>query len=182
MVIPLFWLTCTKAKMLQNLCYQKSGTVSRYPESGGTPICPICTSVKSFNEYYYFKIVSIFKMWSHVPVKNIASDKDHFEDFPKEKGSLFFMPCFAFWSCFVTFCYTSPNIFCSKDKNFEFYNSFPTFWGKKWNLLFICHYLLLLFTVTIHLLLFISNFCLFKGGCPLYLKQVFSVLSSGLLS
>ena len=43
-----------------------------------------------------------------------------------------------------------------------------------------------LFTVTIHLLLFMTlftpNFCLFKGGCPLYFKQVFSVLSLGLLS
>ena len=34
------------------------GTVSRYPEFGRTPICPICTLVKIFNGYYYFKIVS----------------------------------------------------------------------------------------------------------------------------
>ena len=48
------------------------------------------------------------------------------------------------------------------------------------------YYSLLLFTITIHLLLFMTlftpNFCLFKGGCPLYFKQVFSVLISGLLS
>ena len=73
-----------------------------------------------------------------------------------------------------------------KTRILKFYNSFPTFWGKKWNLLFICHYSLLLFTVTIHLLLFMTlftpKFCLFKGGCPLYFKQVFSVLSSWLLS
>ena len=36
-------------------------TISRYPEFGGTPICPICSLVKSFNEDYYFKIASIFK-------------------------------------------------------------------------------------------------------------------------
>ena len=35
--------------------------VSRYPKFGGTPICPICSLVKSFNEDYYFKIASIFK-------------------------------------------------------------------------------------------------------------------------
>ena len=78
--------------------------------------------------------------------KNIASDKGHFEDFPKEKGRFFIMPCFTFWSYFVTFCHASPNIFCSKDKNFEFYNAFPTFWGQK--VKFTIH--LSLFTVTIH--------------------------------
>ena len=36
------------------------------------------------------------------------------------------------------------------------------------------HYSLLLFTCY-------YSFCLFKGSCPLYLKQVFCVLSSGLL-
>ena len=68
-------------------------------------------------------------------------------------------------------------------------------WQEFWVLQFIPHVLgqkvkftiyLSLFTVTIHChyspLLFTPNFCLFKGGCPLYLKQVFSVLSSGLLS
>ena len=160
-------------------------------EDFDSPICLICTLVKSFNDYYYFKIVSVFKMRSHTHAKDIASDKGYFEVFPKEKGRFFIMPYFTFWSCFVTFCHAFLDIFCSKDKNFEFYNSFPTFWGKKVKFtihlsLFIvtihCHYS----PVTIHLLLFMtlftSNFCLFKGGCPLYLKQVFSVLSSGLLS
>ena len=90
------------------------------------------------------------------------------------------------WSWFTTLYHASSDILYTKDKNFEFYNSFPTFWDKKWNLLFICHYSLLLFTVTIHLLLFMTlftpNFCLFKGGCPLYFKQVLVELSSGLLS
>ena len=54
------------------------------------------------------------------------------------------------------------------------------FWAKKKN-----YYSLLLFTVTIHLslftrhyspLLFTPKFCLFKGGCPLYLEQVFLCL------
>ena len=85
-------------------------------------------------------------MWSHAHDKNIASDKGHFEDFLKEKGRFFIMPCFTFWSYFVTFCHASPDIFCSKDKNFEFYNSFPTFWGQK--LKFNIH--LSLFIITIH--------------------------------
>ena len=86
------------------------------------------------------------------------------------------------WSWFTSLCHASFDTICSKDKNFEFHNSFPTFWGQK--LKFTIH--LSLFTVTIHPLLFMTlftpNFCLFKGGCPLYSKQVFSVLSSGLLS
>ena len=76
------------------------------------------------------------------------------------------------WSWFSILCHASSDTICSKDKNFEFYNSFPTFWGKKWNLLF---------TVTIHCYYSLRIFCLFKEGCPLYFKQVFSVLSSGLL-
>ena len=68
--------------MLQKIVLQKSGTVSRYPEFGGTFTCPICTLVKIFNDYYYFKIVS---MRSRAHNKNIASDEGHFEVFPKEK-------------------------------------------------------------------------------------------------
>jgi len=72
--------------MLQKLCYKKSRTVSRYPEFGGTPTCLICTLVKIFNDYYYFKIVR-----SRAHNKDIASDKGHFEVFPKENedSSLF---------------------------------------------------------------------------------------------
>ena len=126
----------------------ETGTVLRYPEFGETPICPICTLVKSFNEYYYFKIVSIFKMWSHAHDKDIASNKGHFEVFPKEKGRFFIMPCptFLIWSCFVPLCHASPDIICTKDKNFEFYNSFPTFWGQKMKFTIHCYYSLSLFT------------------------------------
>ena len=109
--------------------------------------------------------------------KNIASDKGHFEDFPKEKGRFFIMPCFTFWYCFVTFCHASPDIFCSKDKNFRS-TIVSLHFGAKGEIYYS--------SVTIHLLLFMtlftSNFCLFKGDCPLYFKQVFSVLSLGLLS
>ena len=81
------------------------------------------------------------------------------------------------WSWFSTLCHAFSDTLCYKDNNFGFSNSFPTFWGKKMK--FTIH--LSLFTITIHLLLFTPKFCLFKGGCPLYLKQVFCMLSSGLL-
>ena len=146
-----------KGQNASKLVLLKIGTVSRYPEFGGTPICLICSLVKSFNEYYYFKITSIFKNVipcdSMLMPKDIASVKGHFEVFPKEKRKILhyvFGHTFLIWSCFVTFCHASPDIFCSKDKNFEFYNSFPTFWGQK--LKFTIH--LSLFTVTIHLSLF----------------------------
>ena len=54
-------------------------------------ICPICTLVKIFNDYYYFKIVS---MRSRAHNKDIAFDKGHFEVFPKEKED--FSLCHAF--------------------------------------------------------------------------------------
>ena len=81
-MIPLFDWPAQRPKYFKKLCYKKSGTVSIYPEFGGTPTCPICTLVKIFNDYYYFKIVS---MRSRAHNKDIASDKGHFEVFPKEK-------------------------------------------------------------------------------------------------
>ena len=179
-MIPLFDWPAQRPK-----CFKKLWIVSRCPEFGGTPICPLCTSVKSSNECYYFKITS--RLWSHAPNKNnIPSDKNHFQDFPsKEKRcfimllvmllvlSYFVLPCF-FWHNLLQrqefwVLQLIPHVFGTKN---EIYYSL---------LLFICHDSLLLFTVTIHLSLFTPNFCLFKGGCPLYLKQVFSVLSTGLL-
>ena len=88
-------------------------------------------------------------------------------------------------SWFSTLCHNSSDTICYKNNNFGFPKGFPTFWAKKENyyslLLFTCHYS----PVTVHWyyspLLFIPKFCLFKGGCPLYLKQVFLMLSSGLL-
>ena len=81
-MIPLFEWPAQRPKYFKKLCYKKSGTVLIYPEFGGTPTCPICTLVKIFNDYYYFKIVS---MRSRAHNKDIASDKGHFEVFPKEK-------------------------------------------------------------------------------------------------
>ena len=128
------------------------------------------------------------KMWSHAHDTNNASDKGSFWRFSKRKRKILHWSCFVpfghaspdifsslcFWSCFVPFCHISPDIFCSKDKNLESYNSFPTFWGKKWNLLFIYHYSLLLFTVTIHLYYSLRIFAYLRGVIP-YISSKFWV-------
>ena len=112
-----------------------------------------------------------FKIAIPCSQQNIPPDKNDFDDFPSKDASLCFWSCF--WSSYTLFCHASSDTICSKDKNIESYNSFPTFWGKNEIyyslLLFICHYSLLLFT---------PKFCLFKGGCPLYFKQVFSLRTS----
>ena len=126
-------------------------------------------------------------MWSHAHDKGIPENwcfwQRSFWRLSKRKGWIFIMPCLALvilsfschallWSCFATLCHASPDKICTKDKNFQLYNWFPTFWRQKEK--FTIH--LSLFTVTIHPLLFMTlftpNFCLFKGGCPLYLEQV----------
>ena len=51
----------------------------------------------------------------------------------------------------------------------------PHVLGKKGKLLFTCHYSPVIIHGYYSLLLFTQKFCLFKGGCPLYSKQVFLV-------
>ena len=87
--------------------------------------------------------------------------------------------CHARESWFPILCHNSSDTICYKNNNFEFPKGFPTFWAKKKNYyslsLFTCHYS----PVTIHRyfspLLFTPKFCLFKGACPLYLRQVFFI-------
>ena len=71
----------------------------------------------------------------------------------------FVFPCFwhnmlqgqeSLYFCHATLFSHASDTICSKDKNEESYNSFPTFWGKKWNLLFTVTIHVSLFTVTIH--------------------------------
>ena len=125
--------------------------------------------VKSTNKCYYFKTTS--RLQSHGPNKNIPPDKNDFGDFPSKDAS-------CFWSSHNLFCHASDTI-CSKDKNHYAFGQvilclamllltqyapktrmkslttyFPRFRAKNEIyyslLLFICHYSLLLFTVTIH--------------------------------
>ena len=152
-MIPLFDWPTQRPKCFKKLCYKKSGTVSRYLEFGGTPTCSICTLVKIFNDYYYFKIVS---MRSRAHNKDIASDKGHFEVFPKEKWRFFIMSCLPLvifsllWSWFTTLRHASPDKICTKDKNFQLYNYSPRF-GTKSEIYYSpitihCHYS----SVTVH--------------------------------
>ena len=111
------------------------------------------------------------------------------ESFQKEKGRFFMPPFCHIFYALVMILYTLPCFLWHhllQRQEFWVQQLIPHVLGAKNEiyyslLLFIYHYSLLLFTVTIHLLLFTPKFCLFKGGCPLYLKQVFCMLSSGLL-
>ena len=145
------------------------------------------------------KIVNCFKtsriwrnsqMQSHAHAEDLASDKGYLGVFPKRKGKILHAYLLSYFLCFghdsLHFAMLLLTQSAPKTRFLGSTTHSPRFGAKNEIyyslLLFICHYSLLLFTVTIHLLLFTPNFCLFKGGCPLYLKQVLSVLSSGLLS
>ena len=94
----------------------------------------------------------------------------------KKKGRLPFVIFSILSSWFSILCHAYSDTIYSKDKILDFTTHPPRFGAKNeiyYSLsLFICHYSLLLFT---------PNFCLFKGGCPLYLKQVFSWRTSSVL-
>ena len=103
------------------------------------------------------------------------------ESFKKEKGR-FFMPTFChIFYALVMILYTFPCFFWHnllQRQEIWVLQLIPHVLGQKMKFTIHCYYS----SVTIHLLLFTPNLCLFNGGCPLYFKQVFSVLSSGLLS
>ena len=159
-----FWLACTNDKMLKNCVAKVLKLFQRQPKFGRTLICLIYSLVKSINKCYYFKTTS--RLQSHAPNKNIPPDKHDFGDFPSKDASCFWsshtlfchmlqrQESLCFWSCFwsshTLSCHAFSDTICSKDKNVESYNSFPTFWDKKWNLLFTVTIHLSLFTDTIH--------------------------------
>ena len=96
------------------------------------------------------------------------------ESFQKKKEDSSCLPLVIFsllWSWFTTLCHASSDKICTKDKNFSSTIVSPRF-GAKSEIYYS--------SITIHLLLFMTlftpNFCLFKGGCPLYFKQVFICL------
>ena len=110
-----------------------------------------------------------------------ASNKTHFEVFPKEKGGIFIMPCFGHASFIMSYfalvmlCFDLAMLLLTKSApktKILALQLIPYVLETKREI----HYSPSLFTVTIHPLLFMTlftpNFCLFKGGCPLCLKQV----------
>ena len=102
------------------------------------------------------------------------------ESFQKRKGKILHASLLSYFLCFghdsLHFAMLPLTPSATKTRFLGSITHFPRFGAKN-----EIYYSLLLFTITIHLLLFTPKFCLFKGGCPLYFKQVFSVLSSGLL-
>ena len=120
-------------------------------------------------------------MRSHAHSEDIASDKGHFEVFPKEKRKILHAYLLSYFLCFghdlLHFAMLLLTQSAPKTRILSSTTHSPRFGAKS-----EIYYSLLLFTVTIHLLLFTPNFCLFKGGCPLYFKQVLVEISSGLLS
>ena len=111
------------------------------------------------------------------------------ESFKKEKGR-FFMPTFChIFYVLVMILYTLPCFFWHnllQRQEFGVLQLIPHVLGQKVKFTIHCYYSSVTIHCyyslsTIHLLLFTLNFCLFKGGCPLYFKQVLSVLCLGLL-
>ena len=179
-MIPLFDWPAQRPKCFKNCVTKNPKLFQDTPdlaEDFDSPICLACTTAK---------IVLIFKNVIPCSWQRYCFWQGLFWSLSKRKRKIlhYAMLHFLVMLCYILSCFSWHILL--QGQEFQLYNCFLTFWGKKWNLLFIYHYSLLLFTVTIHLLLFMTlftpNFCLFKGGCPLYFKQVFSVLSSGLLS
>ena len=139
-MIPLFDWPAQRPKCFKNCVTKNPKLFQDTPDLAEDFDSPICLA------YTMAKIVSIFKnvipcswqrycfwqrsLWSHY----------------KRKGRFFIMLCLPLvilsllWSWFTTLGHASPDKIYTKDKNFQLYNWFPTFWDKKWNLLFTCHY------------------------------------------
>ena len=85
----------------------------------------------------------------------------------RKDASLCFWSCF--WFCHTLFCHASSDTIYSKDKNFGFYNSFPTFLGQKMK--FTIHYYYS--SVTIHCYYSLSLFtCHYSLRIFAYLRGV----------
>ena len=95
--------------------------------------------------------------------------------FPKRKGKILHASLLSYFLCFshdsLHFAMLTLTQYATKTRILGSTTHSPRFGAKN-----EIYYSLSLFTVTIHLLLFTPKFCLFKGGCPLYLKQVFVCL------
>ena len=113
--------------------------------------------------------------WFHIYCKHAPKFKmqiqkillltiDMLESFQKERRSF----CHIFYT-FVMILYTLPCLLWHnllQRQDFRFYNSSPTFWGKKWNLLFTGTIHLSLFTGTIHCYYSLRIFAYLRGAVP----------------
>ena len=165
-MIPLFNWSAQRPKCFKNCVTENPKLFQDNPNLAkgfDSPICLICTIVKIFNDYYYFKIVSHqFNVSedSYLSAHLALDDKPSFFAilwlvllasiiWPKGLSRLYWHP--SFWPRFSHF------------QKFQLYNWFPTFWRQKEEIYYS--------PVTIHLLLFMTlftlNFCLLKGGCTI---------------
>ena len=175
----LVWLACTKAKILQKLCYWKSGTVSRYPGFSGRFWLSYLSSLHNgqngynIQKCYPMLLTKIFlkvdMKWSQKVLTKLILKS--FKKKMKESSSRHAL----LWSYFhALLCFDLAMLLLKnlqKTKNFSSTIDSPRFGDKKKKFTIQS-----LFTITIHQLLFMTlftpNFCLFKGGCPLCLEQV----------
>ena len=149
-----------------------------------TLICPFCTPVKSSNECYHFKHAPKFKMQSHTKC-HISCFWQGLGVFLKRKREdspwlhlLSYSLCFGHDSLHFAMLPLTPP--ATRTRILGSTTHSPRFGGKNWNLLF---------TVTIHLSLFMLLFCYcllwnfayLRGAVPYIWNKCFCMLSSGLL-
>ena len=168
---------CFKKNCFKTSCFKKKRIVSR--QTNRTLICLKSRAlISATTPRYYFKIAIPFLLTKMTLVTFQAKMLHAF------RPCHFILPCF--WHNMLPrqthYAFAMPPCF------------FPCSWHimllrQEYGVLQLISYVLgkkgkLLFTVTIHLSLFtgtVHSEILPKGGCPLYLGQVFCMLSSGLL-
>ena len=98
----------------------------------------------------------------------------------KKKGGFSMTTTFVIfpmlWSWFSTLCHAYSDTICYKDKNFGFYNWFPTIWGQKIKFTIHYYYSLSLFTGTIHCYCSLRIFAYLRGAVPYIWEKCFVCL------
>ena len=133
------WLACTKAKMLQkellqDIILQKRIASRhllpfvRYALQSKVPMSAITSSMLQYSKCNPILMLNILLL-----TKDGSLSK-------KKKGGFSITTFCHIPYALVMILYTLPCLLWHnllQRQDFRFYNSYPTFWGKKWNLLFI---------------------------------------------
>ena len=182
-MIPLFDWLAQRPKCFKNCVTKNPELFQDIPNLAEDFDSPICLT------YTTAKIVSIFKNVIPCSWQRYCFWQRSLWSLSKRKGKFFI--CHALlWSYFLyhvghALLHFAMLLLTKSTPKTRILSSIihsPCFGDRK--VKFTIH--LSLLTVTIHPLLFMTlftpNFCLFKGGCPLCLKQVLVEFISGLLS
>ena len=132
-MIPLFDWPAQRPKRFKNYVTKNPKLFQDTPnlaEDFDSPICPICTLVKIFNDYYYFKIVS--------HQFNVSEDSYLFshlalDDKPSLLAILWLVLLAPIiWPKGLSRLYWNPSFWprFSHFQKFQLYNWFPTFWRQ----------------------------------------------------